>query len=106
MYLRPTTPAEILRHIRELNPNQRVGSDGVDAKFVVIAAKVIAPCFHYDIFPSRLKIAKIVPIYKAGDKTNLTNYRPISMLSCFSKLLEKIVQKQIDVLFYAIIYPT
>ena len=39
------------------------------------------------IFPDDLKIAKITPIYKADD---LSNYRPISVLSCFSKILERI----------------
>ena len=43
-------------------------------------------------FIKHFKTAKIIPIYKKGDSKNITNYRPISLLSCFSKLLEKIVQ--------------
>ena len=39
------------------------------------------------------KCAKIVPIFKSGEKTVFTNYRPISLLSSFSKLLDKIVSK-------------
>ena len=42
------------------------------------------------IFPSELKLAKVVPIFKSGDSDKVTNYRPISVLS-FSKIFEKIM---------------
>jgi Notch-like protein len=41
------------------------------------------------IFPDRLKYAVVKPIFKKGDRSNITNYRPISMLSSFSKVFEK-----------------
>jgi len=73
--------------------------DKLDAKFVISAAVVIVPvfahlcnaCFKYGIFPHCLKTAKVVPIHKSGDKNTLTNYMPISLLSVFSKVLEKLV---------------
>ena len=43
------------------------------------------------IFPDELKIAKVVPIFKANDKQNIENYRPISVLSVFSKIMEKVM---------------
>ena len=43
------------------------------------------------VFPSELKRAKVVPIFKSDDSSLLTNYRPISVLSFFSKIFEKIV---------------
>ena len=50
------------------------------------------------IFPDKLKIAKVVPIFKAG-KDNIDsyvhNYRPISLLSCFSKIFERVVYNQL-----------
>jgi hypothetical protein len=42
-------------------------------------------------FPSRLKYAIIKPIFKNGDKKKVANYRPISLLPSFSKILEKIM---------------
>jgi len=41
------------------------------------------------IFPDRLRIAVVKPLYKKGHKTSITNYRPISSLTVFSKVLEK-----------------
>ena len=43
------------------------------------------------MFPSELKLAKVVPIFKAGASNKITNYRPISVLSFFSKVFEKII---------------
>ena len=43
------------------------------------------------IFHDSLKIAKIIPIYKSGDSKSITNYRPISILSVFSEIFEKII---------------
>ena len=47
------------------------------------------------ILPDDLKIAKVTPIYKAEDKSDLSYYRPISVLSCFSKILERIMYNRL-----------
>ena len=44
------------------------------------------------IFPDPLKIAKATPVFKTGDFKEISNYRPISVLPCFSKLLERIMK--------------
>jgi hypothetical protein len=44
--------------------------------------------FNSGTFPDRLKIAKVKPLYKEGDAHGVQNYRPISILAAFSKLLE------------------
>jgi hypothetical protein len=43
----------------------------------------------YGVFPENLKTAKVTPIYKTGDPSDVSNYRPISVLTCFSKILER-----------------
>ena len=47
------------------------------------------------VFPSELKLARMVPIFKAGDSSALTNYRPISVLTFFAKVFEKIVYNKL-----------
>ena len=47
------------------------------------------------IFADDSKIAKATPIYKADDKSNLSNYRPISVLSCFSEILKRIMYNRL-----------
>jgi hypothetical protein len=47
-------------------------------------------------FPNCLKTAKIIPIFKKGDKTNLNNYRPIALLPVLSKVFEKVVNIQLN----------
>ena len=52
-------------------------------------AKIINVSFTTGFVPNMLKIAKVCPIYKNGDKININNYRPISVLPSFSKIYDK-----------------
>ena len=63
--------------------------------FTEILAKVISNSFTQGIFPQPLKMARVVPVYKGGSKTDVANYRPISLLSSFSKIYEKLMHKRV-----------
>ena len=52
--------------------------------------------FKENVFPDKLKLADIAPIFKKGDATNVKNYRPISILPATSKIFERLLQKQIS----------
>lgn len=52
--------------------------------------------FITGIFPDEMKIAKVIPLFKAGEKDQFSNYRPVSILPQFSKILEKLFEKRLD----------
>ena len=79
--------------------NKATRTDDVDVKFIKQSNAVISPvlCKILNLyivngeFPDDMKIAEVVPIYKRGDPLECSNNRPISLLSNFSKILEKVI---------------
>lgn len=86
-----------------LNPNKAIGPDLISNKMLIAVKSEIARplCMLFNkslkqqIFPFDWKIANVIPLYKKGDKSMASNYRPVALLSCVSKVLEKIVYKYI-----------
>ena len=99
LYLYPTTPAEIFRLITLLKINKANGHDDIPPYFLRIAVNTLAlplssilnQFLLLGIFPDKLKIAKVVPVYKNGSSDQLGNYRPISLLTSLSKIFERII---------------
>lgn len=58
-------------------------------------AFVLNTCFQLGYFPEPLKLSKVVPIFKKGDKSLPQNYRPVSIVPIFSKLFESIIYNQL-----------
>ena len=95
----PTCEAEILYTTTNLKASTSEGYDNVSTKLLKQTVKEVAtPLAHivnlslsHGIFPNDMKLAKIVPIFKNGNTKLFNNYRPISILPAFSKILEKIV---------------
>ena len=56
---------------------------------------IIRQVLNTGIFPEKLKIAKVIPIFKKGDEEFFNNYRPISILPAISKIIEKVIYQQI-----------
>ena len=63
--------------------------------YVVPLTYVINMSLMHSIFPSELKLAKVVPIFKSGESDKVHNYRLISVLSFFSKIFEKIMYNNV-----------
>lgn len=101
-YMAPTCTIEIIDIIKSLKPSNSAGMDEISTNLLKhIAHQISRPLTHIintsiekGIFPTKMKTGKIIPIYKKGNKLQMENYRPISLLS-FSKILEKIVAKRL-----------
>ena len=94
-------------HFNSLKSKSSSGHDGLSMRLVKdISPALLQPlCIIINqslltgIFPERLKIAKIYPLFKKGDSQLLNNYRPISILPVISKIFEKVVFKQLSKYF-------
>ena len=62
----------------------------------MVLSNIFNKCIQDGVFPSKLEVAKITPIHKGGCTFKATNYRPISVLSPFSKIFEKIIYKRLN----------
>ena len=98
-----TTPIEIINIVNELNSSKSAGFDEISTFLLKCVISYIAEPLSYvlnlalnnGIFPKKMKLAKVCPIFKAGDKSDFSNYRPISLLSSFSKIFEKVIATRI-----------
>lgn len=102
-YIPIITESDVLKEIYRLKNKKSAGIDGIDAFMLkTCALEILKPItflinrsLHEGTVPSRWKVAKVIPLHKKGDKNSANNYRPISLLPCMSKILEKIVQKHL-----------
>ena len=62
---------------------------------IIPLTKLINESFRTGVFPDTLKVACVIPIFKKGDKDDLGNYRPISLLPIITKIFEKAIKNQI-----------
>ena len=99
----PVTPRDIELEITTLPTKKADGLYSCPYRILKCAqhilSKPLADIYNCSIetgiYPNKLKIAKIIPIYKSGDETDPNNYRPISLLSSFNKIFEKIMYKRL-----------
>ena len=101
------TLSEVKGYITDLNEKKATGCDGIgprilkasiDAIVIPITA-IINKCIDQYIFPDKLKIANVLPLYKKGSQHDCNNYRPILILPTISKLFEKHVSNQLQTFF-------
>jgi hypothetical protein len=101
--LKETNHNEVLLAALSLTNKRSCGFDELSTSIIKpVIHLLLEPLTHIfnlsfgtGIVPQKLKIAKICPIYKSGDKALPVNYRPISLLPIFSKILEKLMHERI-----------
>jgi len=101
-YLIPVTPATIVNILSEMKGSGG-GETPICAKVLkMLAVSIAAPlchivnlCFEEGYFPDKLKVSTVTPAYKSGSRNSAGNYRPISVLSPLSKIIERCVSDRI-----------
>lgn len=102
-FFKPVSEEEVSNLISKLKKNVAPGQDGLTSKAIIDNSSVISPpltyivnlCFQQGYFPGELRLATVLPLFKAGNRELPGNYRPISLLSCISKVFEKCVKSRI-----------
>ena len=102
-FISPTDSIEVFDIISNLSTEKSQGPSGIPMKVLCLLNNDISPLladlfnksFITGIFPSALKIARIIPIHKKDSKLECGNYRPISILSNLDKILEKLMYKRL-----------
>ena len=94
---------DVLKHLASLRTKNSAGVDGISVKLLKkLSPALINPLtllinqsLATGIFPKKLKIAKVLPLFKKDDYAIMDNFRPISLLTSISKLFEKVVFTQL-----------
>lgn len=97
IFLRPVSKSEIINHIGNLRNNSAPGPDDISVITVKnLHLQVAAPLayiinlsFETGVVPVKWKESVVVPVYKGGDRTDPSNYRPISLINNFAKIFEQ-----------------
>lgn len=103
IFLNPTDTTEVAGYINELNNHKSPGMDAITAEILKLAVDFIKEPLTHVInkiletgnFPNAFKTAVIKPLFKKGNRMELANYRPISLISTLAKVAEKTIKKRI-----------
>ena len=101
MFLTPTSAEEVYKCIKSLDNKKSNNIYGMSTKFLKVIFKSVSEVlrnlfnesFSQGIFPDHMKLALVTLVYKGKSTLEVCNYRPISILPIFSKVLEKLVRK-------------
>ena len=102
--LKSISTKEIENIIKLLKPKNSSGYEGISTKLIKLSSLFISSPLTYicnkslssGIFPDHMKYAVVKPLFKKSDNSEVSNYRPISFLSSFSKVLEKVMLNQLQ----------
>ncbi|RVE41742.1 hypothetical protein evm_013606 [Chilo suppressalis] len=102
-YFRHISSDCIIKTFNSINIKKTEDLWGISTYIIKPIITVIAPqlaiifnkCIDEGVFPDLMKCAKVIPLFKAGDKSDPSNFRPISVLPALSKVFEKIIYNQL-----------
>ena len=97
-FVAPSTAFDVSDIISLLQSGKSLGPNSIPMKILQLLSPLIASplsqiiteSFQSGIFPDKMKLAKVIPLFKTGCTLTASNYRPISILSVFSKIIEKV----------------
>lgn len=103
IFLTPCTELEIYNFLRTLDKNTAAGYDDIKATPIIVVADILSyplahicnAAFETGIFPESMKKARVVVIHKGGPLNSIGNYRPISVLPLFSKVVEHLFKTRL-----------
>ena len=91
MFLSPIDECEVLSVVNGCKSKTSTDCDDIDFRLIkTVITSIVNLSFQTGTFPEKMKIAKVIPLYKSGSKNDFNNYRPISLLPQLSKILEKL----------------
>ena len=104
MYLNPVTDDEIINTVGQCKNEPSVDFSNLSMTVIKRIIKSVVRLFEHicnlsfktGVVPDLMKIAKIIPLFKSGDKQLFTNYRPVAILPQLSKILEKLFCKRLN----------
>ncbi len=104
MFLTAVEEREIIEITEKCDNKMSTDCNDIDMKIVKqISVGISKPLtyicnlsFQTGTFPRNMKIAKVIPLFKSGDRHNFTNYGPVSLPPQFSKILEKLFNNRLD----------
>ncbi len=102
-YLFPVSESEIVDEISTLNESKATGPFSIPTKILkflkFLISKPLEILFNFSFssgtVPSQFKLARVLPVFKKGTQTFCENYRPISLLSIFNRILERLMYKRL-----------
>ena len=94
---------QVLNVIKNLKDKKACGPDNVPAEFwKIVMTYILKPLtyiinlsFEQGVVPLQWKMSRVTPVFKSGKKSDMNNYRPISILSAIAKIVEKLVFDQL-----------
>lgn len=104
IYLTPVTETDVIKTICNLNNTKSAGYDNISTNILKLCKSyicfplchIINNSFSQGVFPERLKLSIVKPLFKKGESSEMSNYRPITLVPVLSKIIEKMFHSKLS----------